>query len=63
MSRNPYLKIWICAGHYDLATPYFAAQYTVNQMSLDPAIRNNMRLTYYESGHMLYISQTVAGKI
>jgi carboxypeptidase C (cathepsin A) len=55
MSRNPYLKVWICAGHYDLATPYFAALYTVNQMSLDPTIRNNIRLTYYESGHMLYI--------
>ena len=55
MSRNPYLKIWICAGHYDLATPYFAAQYTVNQMNLDPTIRNNVRLTSYESGHMLYI--------
>ncbi len=55
MSRNPYLKVWICAGHYDLATPYFAAQYTMSQMNLDPAIRNNIRLTFYESGHMLYI--------
>ncbi len=55
MSRNPYLKIWICCGHYDLATPYFAAQHTVNQMQLDPSIRNNIRLTYYESGHMLYV--------
>ena len=55
MSRNPYLKVWICCGHYDLATPYFAAQHTVNQMNLDPSIRNNIRLTYYESGHMVYI--------
>ncbi len=55
MSRNPYLKVWICCGHYDLATPYFAAVYTAKQMNLDPSIRNNIRLTYYESGHMLYI--------
>jgi carboxypeptidase C (cathepsin A) len=55
MSRNPYLKVWICCGHYDLATPYFAAQHTVNEMNLDPSIRNNIRLTYYEAGHMVYI--------
>ncbi len=55
MTRNPYLKVWICCGYYDLATPYYAAKYTVDQMSLDPAIRPNIRLTYYNSGHMLYV--------
>ena len=63
MSRNPYLKIWICAGHYDLATPYFAAQYTVDQMNLDPTIRNNVRLTSVrERAHALH-SQTVPAKV
>lgn len=57
MSRNPYLKVWICCGHYDLATPYFAVVHTVNQMELDPSIRKNIHLTYYESGHMLYVYQ------
>ncbi|TVQ12663.1 MAG: peptidase S10 [Balneolaceae bacterium] len=55
MSRNPYLKVWIANGYYDLATPYFATEYTVNQMGLDPAVRGNINLTYYESGHMMYI--------
>ena len=55
MIKNPYLKVWVCCGHYDLATPYFASKYTVDQMSLDPAIRQNVRLTYYDSGHMLYV--------
>lgn len=55
MSRNPYLKVWLCCGRYDLATPYFASKYTVDQMKLDPAIRNNARLTYYDAGHMMYI--------
>ncbi len=55
MSRNPYLKVWLCCGRFDLATPYFASKYTVDQLSLDPAIRNNVRLTYYDSGHMMYI--------
>ena len=54
MTRNPYLKVWICCGYYDLATPYLAAKYTVDQMALDPTIRKNVKLTYYESGHMMY---------
>jgi carboxypeptidase C (cathepsin A) len=57
MSRNPYLKIWVCCGYYDLATPYFAAQSVVRGMNLDPAIRNNIQFTFYESGHMLYIER------
>jgi carboxypeptidase C (cathepsin A) len=55
MSRNPYLKVWMCCGYYDLATPYFAAENVVRGMNLDPAIRDNLQLTFYESGHMLYI--------
>jgi carboxypeptidase C (cathepsin A) len=62
MSRNPYLKIWVCCGYYDLATPYFAAQSVVRGMNLDPAIRNNIQFTFYESGHMLYIEREARGK-
>lgn len=55
MTRNPYLKVWLCCGYYDLATPYFAAKNTFDQMNLDPSIRKNVKITYYDSGHMLYI--------
>jgi len=57
MSRNPYLKVWICCGYYDLATPYFAAKTTVAQMMLDPAVRPNLSMTYYDAGHMIYINR------
>jgi carboxypeptidase C (cathepsin A) len=63
MCRNPYLKVWLCCGHYDLATPYFASKYTVDQMALDPAIRNNVRLTYYDAGHMMYIFKPALVKL
>jgi carboxypeptidase C (cathepsin A) len=55
MTRNPYLKVWVTCGYYDLATPFFAAENVVAGMNLDPSIRANLRFTYYESGHMLYI--------
>jgi carboxypeptidase C (cathepsin A) len=55
MTRNPYLKIWVTCSYYDLATPFFGAENVVAAMNLDPAIRANLRFSYYESGHMLYI--------
>ena len=57
MSKHPYLKVWVCCGYYDLATPYFAAEHVVGQMHLDPAIRNNIALTYYQAGHMIYVQK------
>ena len=55
MTKNTFLKLWIANGYYDLATPYFATDYTVKHMGLDPAVRGNVTLTYYEAGHMMYI--------
>ncbi len=56
MSRNPYLKLWVCCGYYDLATPYYAAENVLHGMQLDPTIRDNLRITFYEAGHMIYIN-------
>jgi len=55
MTRNPYLKVWVTCSYYDLATPFFGAEEVVASMNLDPSVRSNLRFTYYESGHMLYI--------
>ena len=57
MTRNPYLKVWVTCSYYDLATPFFNAENVVAHMGLDPSLRGNIRLTYYESGHMLYIHE------
>jgi carboxypeptidase C (cathepsin A) len=55
MTRNPYLKVWVTCSYYDLATPFFGAENVVSDMNLEPSIRGNLRFSYYESGHMLYI--------
>ncbi|HEY3853496.1 MAG TPA: peptidase S10 [Verrucomicrobiae bacterium] len=55
MTRNPYLKVWVTCSYYDLATPFFGAENVIASMNLEPSIRANLRFTYYESGHMLYI--------
>jgi carboxypeptidase C (cathepsin A) len=63
MSRNTNLKVWIANGYYDLATPFFATDYTVRQMGLDPAVRRNISLTFYEGGHMMYMVPSELGKL
>ena len=55
MAKNPYMKILIAQGYYDMATPFFAAEYTVSAMNLDPSLRRNISFEYYEAGHMMYI--------
>lgn len=55
MTKNPFMKVWFASGYYDFATPYFASDYTVNQLQLDPSLQPNITQTYYEAGHMMYI--------
>jgi carboxypeptidase C (cathepsin A) len=57
MTTNPYLKVFVANGYYDLATPYFATEYTVTHLSLDPSLQPNISMGYYEAGHMMYIHQ------
>lgn len=57
MRKNPYMKVFVASGYYDMATPYFAAEYTVSAMNLDPQLRRNFSFGYYEAGHMMYIEK------
>jgi carboxypeptidase C (cathepsin A) len=54
MHLNPSLRVFIATGLYDLATPYFAAVYTVDHLALDRSIAGNISLHTYPAGHMMY---------
>jgi len=53
--QNPSMKLYLGAGYYDLATPYFAAWYTMDHLGLPQELRKNIRRHEYEAGHMYYI--------
>ncbi len=55
MSKNPYLKVFVANGYYDLATPYFATEHTVHHLGLEASLEKNISMNYYEAGHMMYI--------
>jgi carboxypeptidase C (cathepsin A) len=63
MAKNPYMKIFIGCGYYDMATPFFAAEYTVSAMNLDPELRKNIQFDYFEAGHMMYIEKNSLKKL
>ncbi|MGB3563851.1 MAG: peptidase S10 [Thermoanaerobaculia bacterium] len=55
MNRNPRLQVLVMSGYYDLATPYFASDFTIDHMALEPEVADNIWAAYYEAGHMMYI--------
>jgi len=55
MTYNPYLKVFVANGYYDLGTPYFATEYTFNHLGLNEDLRKNVSMEYYDAGHMMYI--------
>jgi carboxypeptidase C (cathepsin A) len=54
MRRNPTLRVFVAHGYYDFVTPYFAAEYAISHMGLDPALRRNVLLKNYLGGHSMY---------
>jgi len=55
MTRNPHLRVFSANGYYDLATPFFATDYTLEHLGVPPAIAAHISYGYYESGHMVYL--------
>jgi carboxypeptidase C (cathepsin A) len=53
--KNPYLKVLVMEGYYDLATPYYAANYTIQHLNLPEKYRNSISYATYDSGHMVYL--------
>ena len=55
MRENQSLKVFVASGYYDVATPYFATDYTFSHLDLNSEFKGRTKIGYYESGHMMYI--------
>ena len=62
-AKNPYMKLFVASGYYDLATPYFATHYTLNHTDLASEFHANISLGFYEAGHMMYIEKESLAKL
>ncbi|MDC8829666.1 S10 family peptidase [Alteromonas gilva] len=50
---NPALKVLVASGYYDLVTPFFDAEYTLNRHGIRS---EQLAYTYYQGGHMMYVN-------
>lgn len=63
MISNPHLKVQVENGIYDLATPFFATEYTMDHLMFSPQLRKNIELKYYDAGHMMYVRDEDLAKL
>lgn len=54
---NPSLRVEVENGYYDMATPFFATEYTMDHLGLPADLRSHITLKYYEAGHMMYLRE------
>jgi carboxypeptidase C (cathepsin A) len=62
-AKNPYMKLFIAEGLFDLATPPAAADYTLDHLGLTPRLRENVTVRRYRTGHMIYLDSSVIGRL
>ncbi|MBE3095632.1 MAG: peptidase S10 [Planctomycetes bacterium] len=55
MARNPFLKVFVACGYYDMATYVGGAEFNFTHLAYDRQITDRVSFGYYEAGHMMYI--------
>jgi len=63
LAKNPYMKLFVASGCFDLATPHFATEYTLAHLGLTPVLRKNITTRRYRSGHMMYLENTALAQL
>ena len=63
MVSNPRLKVEVENGYYDLATPFMETEYSMEHLGLPEALQKNLKLQYYEAGHMMYVRDEDLAKL
>jgi carboxypeptidase C (cathepsin A) len=55
MTRNPFLKVFVACGYYDMATIVGGVEFNFTHLAYDKAVTDRVSFGYYEAGHMIYI--------
>jgi carboxypeptidase C (cathepsin A) len=63
LRSNPNLRVQIEDGYYDLATPFFAIEYTVDHLGLPQDQLSHVEEKYYEAGHMMYLLEPALARL
>ncbi len=56
MQKDPYMNVLVLSGYFDLTTPFFATEYTMEHLGNNiPGLKERIRVKYFDAGHMMYI--------
>ncbi|HET7458378.1 MAG TPA: hypothetical protein VFJ74_12080 [Gemmatimonadaceae bacterium] len=62
-ARSPHMRLYVAMGYYDMATPYYAVEYTLSHLAVAPDARRNITTDYFPAGHMMYIDEASMAKL
>ncbi|MBI3568480.1 MAG: peptidase S10 [Gemmatimonadetes bacterium] len=63
-AKNPDMHLFVAMGYYDMATPYWAVQYTLDHMTVEPKVRaSRIHTDHFTAGHMMYIDAASMKKL
>lgn len=54
--QNPSLHVLSANGYFDLATGFYATEYLLGHMGLNPEQRRRVHYAYFNSGHEVYLN-------
>jgi carboxypeptidase C (cathepsin A) len=60
---NTHLRVLLNSGLFDLATPYYASQYTMEHLDLPANLRDHVQIAEYDAGHMMYVNPAALAKL
>ncbi len=63
MIRDPYMKVLVCSGYFDLATPFFGTIYSMDHLNLSRRLQANIHEVFFRGGHMLYHPEQMRKKL
>ncbi len=58
IAANPYTKVMVCMGYYDVACPMGSNDQLLDRLNLDDRLKGNIVRTRYQAGHMIYMDET-----
>ena len=55
MTHNPFLKVFVAIGFFDMATIMGGAEFNFTHLAYEKQVTDRVSYGYYEAGHMIYI--------
>jgi carboxypeptidase C (cathepsin A) len=60
---NPTMRVLFLESYFDLAGVFFSAADDVAHMQIDPALRGNLKMKFYEAGHAIFTEDAIQAQL